>query len=245
MPAYGSPGVTSSSGSAPTGAVTETLGEVKDETLDRVGDVKDKTSEAAHEATQAVGDVAHSAAEAVQEVAEEAAKQARDLVSEAKSQMSEQVKDQHEKLVTGLRALSDQLATMARSGEQSGLASELVSQAQSRVHDVAGWLDGRAPGDLVGEARAFARRRPGAFLLGAALAGVVAGRMTRGVAAAHTDDVGESAAVAPGQPKPSAAPSVTERGAPFGGVSLPPPASGAMGYSSPPTPSGGEGVPAT
>jgi hypothetical protein len=53
---------------------------------------------------------------------------------------------------------------------------------------LADWLDGREPGQLLDEARNFARRRPGVFLVGALAAGVVAGRMTRGVVAAHTSD---------------------------------------------------------
>jgi len=38
------------------------------------------------------------------------------------------------------------------------------------------------------QVRRVGRERPGAFLLTAALAGVVAGRLTRGVVATHTDD---------------------------------------------------------
>ena len=37
------------------------------------------------------------------------------------------------------------------------------------------------------EVRSFARRKPGVFLFGAAAAGVLAGRLTSGVKAAHTD----------------------------------------------------------
>jgi len=46
---------------------------------------------------------------------------------------------------------------------------------------VADWLSEREPADLLEEARSLARRRPGAFLVGAALAGVIIGRLTRGV----------------------------------------------------------------
>ena len=46
-----------------------------------------------------------------------------------------------------------------------------------------------APGpaaDLLDDIRSFARRKPGAFLLGAAVAGIVAGRMFRGAKDAST-----------------------------------------------------------
>ena len=49
------------------------------------------------------------------------------------------------------------------------------------VESFAGKLQNREPAELLDEVRSFARRKPGLFLLGAAAAGVVAGRLTRGV----------------------------------------------------------------
>ena len=70
----------------------------------------------------------------------------------------------------------------------SGPAADLVRQAGDKVEEIAGWIQAREPGDLVDELRSFARRKPGVFLLGAALAGVVAGRLTTGVVAAHKEE---------------------------------------------------------
>jgi hypothetical protein len=65
-----------------------------------------------------------------------------------------------------------------------------------RVRALGTYLEGREPGDLLGDARDFARRRPGTFLLGALAAGVVAGRMFRatadGAAAASLDQTGDT-----------------------------------------------------
>ena len=55
------------------------------------------------------------------------------------------------------------------------------------VDDFAHKLQTRDPGELLDEVRSFARRKPGLFLLGAAAAGIVAGRLTSGVKAAHSD----------------------------------------------------------
>ena len=55
------------------------------------------------------------------------------------------------------------------------------------VDDFAHKLQTRDPAELLDEVRSFARRKPGIFLLGAAAAGIVAGRLTSGVKAAHTD----------------------------------------------------------
>jgi len=155
--------------------------------------MKEKATEAVDQGRQAAGQVAQTAGEHVQEVKQEAARQARDLMGEAKQHVSQQVGGQHQNLVSNLRSLSSELGSMVDRSEQPGTATELVSQAHQRVNGIADWLDGREPGDLVEELKTFARRRPGTFLLGALAAGVVAGRLTRGAVAAHTDDSSSSA----------------------------------------------------
>jgi len=158
--------------------------------------MKEKAAEAVGQGREAAGQVAQSATERVQEVTQEAAQQARDLVGEARQHLTRQAGEQHRNLATNLRSLSGELGSMVERGGQSGTATELVSQARDRVDGLAGWLEGREPGDVVDEVRRFARRRPGTFLLGALAAGVVVGRLTRGAIAAHTEDdpAGESSA---------------------------------------------------
>jgi hypothetical protein len=72
---------------------------------------------------------------------------------------------------------------MADAPEQQGMASDLIRQAAQRSESVASWLENKEPGDLVGEVQRFARNRPGTFLLLAAGAGVLAGRLTRSLTA--------------------------------------------------------------
>jgi hypothetical protein len=158
---------------------------------------KEKASDAADAGKQAATEVAQNAAGQAKDVAQETKKQAKDLIGEARSQLSEQAGVQHKNLVTNLRALADELTSMAHNSENGGTATDLVSQAGDRAHGVADWLDQREPGDLLGEVRTFAQQRPGAFLLGAAVAGIVAGRLTRGAVAAHSDDSSSSATSAP------------------------------------------------
>jgi len=150
--------------------------------------MKDKAAESAQVGTQAAGEVAQSAAGHAKEVAGEAQSQARNLVGEARDQLRSHAGDQQRSAVSNLRALGDELRSMAGGSEQNGMATDLVGQAADRSLGVADWLDDRQPGDLLEELRRFARRRPGAFLAGALVAGVVAGRLTRGAVAAHTDD---------------------------------------------------------
>ncbi|WP_375501754.1 hypothetical protein [uncultured Jatrophihabitans sp.] len=149
--------------------------------------VKDKAAESTQAGKEAASDLASTASEQVQNVAGEAQKQARDLVGEARGQVRSQVGDQHRNAVTNLRSLGDELNSMSENG-QGGVATDLVTRAAGQAHGVADWLDGREPEDILEEVRRFARRRPGAFLLGALAAGIVAGRLGRGTVAAHKDN---------------------------------------------------------
>ena len=76
---------------------------------------------------------------------------------------------------------------MADDFGQGGVAADVVQQAAARVGDAGQWLDAREPGQVVHEVQSFARRRPAAFLLLAAGAGLVAGRLTRGIDARPVD----------------------------------------------------------
>jgi hypothetical protein len=166
---------------------------------DDAGDpsAKDKAAQTAQAGKQAVGEVAQTATDKAKDVAAETKKQARNVMGEAQSQLKDQAATQHRNAVTSLRSLADELQAMSERSEQSGLAGDVVGQAGERAHSVASWLDAREPGDLVDEVRTFARRRPGAFLLGGLAAGVVAGRLTRGAVAAHSDDTDEAAPASP------------------------------------------------
>jgi hypothetical protein len=150
------------------------------------------TTDAAKESGQRV---ASTAAEQGKNVLDEGKVQARNLTHEVSQQAHEQTKVQKDKAASGLRSLGAELQSMAAAqGAQAGLATDLAQQASVKVHDLAGWLDQREPGELLDEVRALARRKPGTFLLGALAAGVVAGRLTRGAVDAARSDTGDSPA---------------------------------------------------
>lgn len=148
----------------------------------------DKPSGMAQTAKESGAGVAKTATEQGKNVAGEAATQARHLASEAGDQVRQQAADQQQRAAHGLRALADEMTTMADRGGQSGMATELARQAGDRARQAASWLEARQPGDLIEELNRLGRRRPGMFLAGAALAGVLAGRLTRGIAAASSSD---------------------------------------------------------
>ncbi len=142
------------------------------------------TKEAAQETAATAADetkhVAGVATEEAKKVASEAADHARSLLDEAMSQVDEQTRTQRDRLVSTLGTFGDDLRQMAEQSGTPGLANDLARQVADRASSLTSQLDGREPGELLDEVRAFARRRPGMFLVGAVAAGVVAGRFARG-----------------------------------------------------------------
>jgi hypothetical protein len=149
---------------------------------------KGQAAEVTQGAKEAGQHVAGVAKEQAANVGAEAGFQAKVLLSQAGSEVSQQASQQQQRLAEGIRALSDELHKMTQPGEQaSGPATDLVKQGAQRGHDLASWLEQREPRELLDDVTAFARRRPGAFLLLAAGAGLLAGRLTGGLKAAASD----------------------------------------------------------
>jgi uncharacterized protein YjbJ (UPF0337 family) len=138
------------------------------------------------------GQVAGTARDQAMQVASEATDRARDLAAEARTQLHQQTDTQRERLAGTLHELGDELRSMADQGNGSGIGTELARQAGGRVHGLGDYVEQHRPGDLLEDVRAFARRRPGTFLLAAAAAGVLAGRLTRGATAAATSSGGDA-----------------------------------------------------
>ena len=131
--------------------------------------------------------VADTASEQAAQLSQEARVQARDLFGQAREQIGEQARATQKNATEGLRSLAGELHDMAGGGDRHGPASDLAEAAADRLGELADWLGRREPGELVEEVRRLARRRPGAFLFGAAAAGVLAGRLTRGTVDAKRD----------------------------------------------------------
>jgi hypothetical protein len=149
---------------------------------------KDKAVEVAQSGKQAVGEVAQTASNAAKDIAHETKRQASDLVGQTRDQLGEQVTVQQSSLVDTLRSLGDQLAAMTDDVQADGTAVDVATKARDKARGAADWLDGREPSEVLDEIRRFGRERPAVFLVGATLAGVVAGRLTRGAVAVHADD---------------------------------------------------------
>lgn len=152
--------------------------------------VKQQSTQTAQGAKHAGQRVAHTAMEQGRQVVQETRDKARGMTDQAQTQLQQQVGEQQKRAAGSLHDLGDQLRSMADKTEQPGLATDLVQQASGRVQQMADWLERREPGQALDDVRNFARRHPGAFLTGAAIAGVVVGRLTRNLAGGGQPDGG-------------------------------------------------------
>ena len=150
--------------------------------------VKSQATDLSHSSIQTGKHVADVAREQASGVAVEAGRQGRDLLHQAQGQLEEQAAQGQQRLANQLLSLSDELRSMADASAQSGMAASLASQAASRARNAGQWLDDRKPSQVADEMQSFARRRPAVFLALAVGAGLVAGRLTRGLKDANSDN---------------------------------------------------------
>jgi hypothetical protein len=156
--------------------------------------VKSQATDLSHSSIQTGKHVADVTREQASGVAAEAGRQGRDLLRQAQGELGKQAAQGQQQLASRLLSLSDELRSMAGASGQGGMAASVASQAASRVRTAGQWLDDRQPGQVADEVQSFARRRPAAFLALAVGAGLVAGRLTRGLKDANSDNSAAPAA---------------------------------------------------
>ncbi len=139
---------------------------------------KTEAAEVTHTAADAAKDVSHVAMDEAGAVMDEAKHQIRDLYEQTRTELTEEASKQQERVASGLQDVGEDLGSMARNAERQSLATELVRETSQRVGRVAEWLGDREPGAVLDEVKDFARRKPGVFIGAAAVAGVLAGRLT-------------------------------------------------------------------
>jgi len=155
-------------------------------------DVKETAKEQAQNVAATTKDeatnVVETAKEQVQAVTADLRDQTRQLTDEARNQLTDHAFAQRDNAVDSLRSIGDELTGMSDKAEGPGLGAQLTREAGDLAHRTADFLQEREPGQLLEELRDLGRRRPGTFLLGAAFAGLLAGRVTRGAKSAHASD---------------------------------------------------------
>lgn len=125
--------------------------------------------------------VTDQAQEKAQQVAHQVREQASTMASEWRVQMSERSIAMRDRAVVRLRSLATELRQMAAVPTgSSSTAHEVARMSADRLDTICAELERRDPGDLVADARQYARNHPTQVLVGMFAVGALTGRMVRG-----------------------------------------------------------------
>ena len=146
-----------------------------------------KGQQVASVATDQAREVGATAKEQGERVRGEVVEQGRTLAEEARGQLESQVYSQSRRLADTLSQLGDEVRALAEGRPDDAdtvvpyvsNAADAVYDAADRLYGLASDLDEKGLTAVLDDVQAFARRRPGAFLLGAAAAGLAVGRAVR------------------------------------------------------------------
>jgi vacuolar-type H+-ATPase subunit H len=143
---------------------------------------KEQASQVTDSAKEQATKVAETAKEQASQVAGEVGRQARSLLDETRSQLRTQAQEQTERVGATLTDLAQQLRGMAENApDPSSSLAGLASDGAARLDRFASQLQSGGFEGILEDLKTMARRRPGVYLAGAAVAGVVVGRLFRNV----------------------------------------------------------------
>ena len=137
-------------------------------------------------AVEQAKDVAATVKDEASVVLGEAKSQAKDLYVQTQHELKEQANTQQQRIAAGLKSVGAELRAMAANSAgaaNSGVATDIVQQLSGRLSTAAMWLGDRDATAVLTEVKRYARRKPGTFSVGAAIAGIAFGRLTRALAA--------------------------------------------------------------
>lgn len=131
-------------------------------------------------AQDAASNVAGTAGARARDIKGQAGSHVRGIATEAGQQLRGRVEQETERAGGALSQAGSQLQALAEGRtDEAGVFGDYVEQAAQAVNRWADSVQDRGLDGLLDDLRSAARRRPGAFLLGAAAAGVIAGRFGR------------------------------------------------------------------
>ena len=173
-------------------------------------EASDVASTAAEEGQQLVALASEQASELGSTVREQTARvrgevveQGKTLAEEARSQVESQAHAQSRQLADRLSRLGDEVRALAEGRPEEAEtvrpyvtnAADAVYDAADRLYTLASDIDTRGLTGVLDDLQAFARRRPGAFLLGAAVVGFGVGRAVRTSSGEDGGDAGAAPAL--------------------------------------------------
>jgi uncharacterized protein YjbJ (UPF0337 family) len=192
-------------------AAAEQGREVVNQAADEARDVASSATErgkalaetAKHEARQLTGTVRERAGEVTGEVSSEA----RSLADETRWQLEGQAREGTQRVAAAFRDLGGQAQALAEGRPEDAPAmadtvwriADACYGASDRLYNLADDVEERGLSGVLEDVQNFARRRPGAFLLGAAVLGFGVGRYVKAEAAMRQERQQAEARQAPAQ----------------------------------------------
>lgn len=167
---------------------------------------KDQGQAVARTAAEGAREVKGTVRAQAAQVRDEVAAQGRTVVDETRSKVQEQTGTQARRAAEGLSRLASEARALAdgRPEEADSVrtylsqGAEKLLEAADRIHGLADDVEARGIESVLDDLQRFARRRPGAFLLGAAVAGFGVGRVVRSAKEDDGQPAGDE--MAPGRP---------------------------------------------
>src|SRR4051812_14694590 len=151
--------------------------------------VKENVTEVAGDAKQGIAEVAHESTVQAREVTNKAKDHAREVMGQATSEVRSHADDQAQRAAGGLDQLASRFqALLAGRPEDAGPLRDYAEQLGDQAQRAAERLRSRGVDGVLSDVKAFARRRPGLFLAGAAAAGFAVGRLAKAERSCSTTD---------------------------------------------------------
>lgn len=201
-------------------------------------EAKEGAAEVASGAQEKAGQVVEQAKGEAANVASAAGEKASQLVGTARQELRDRATSEASNAGDKLKSIAEELRAMGKtSEEQGGMTASLVSQLADKVETGAQRLSDGDLDAVVTDVKRFARNRPGAFLLGAAGAGFIVGRILR---TADLQEVKQAVTPSGGQDEPQSLASTAP-----GAIGKPSPASAPLPAANPGSTPGTLGTPAS
>ncbi|OPG05509.1 hypothetical protein [Microbispora sp. GKU 823] len=155
--------------------------------------VRQAAQETAHEARAAAGEVAVTAKDQARTVAHEAREQTRHVLHQLRRHTDEQARHQSRRAADTIRQWTGELEAIGDNAKPDSPMRDVVQQVADQGRRAADYLETQGLQGAVRDVQDFARRRPGLFLAGAAVAGFLVGRAVKAVSSAEDPHTGDAA----------------------------------------------------
>jgi hydroxypyruvate isomerase len=174
----------------------------------------------------AAGQVGSTVGEQAAHVTRETADQARHVVRDVRERVAAEAEEQAVRVSKQLGRIADELGEMAGAAPSSSMTAGAIRSAADTSRQAARFLDERGAQGLLESARDYARRKPGTFLLGAAVAGFLVGRVAKSATGGQSQGYGQQrpqgGVVPVASERPAVAPEYSQQPTPAYGTPLPP-----------------------